>query len=214
MKIPRSESLIFFAFIACVALWAISKCAAQRSDLVRRVRNIETDEKTAERPAKHDSTATVPLQQPEAKTAVAAPQPTVPAPIQYNSAPRQPGSKPDRPTITAESAPKSAASPKKTGTTLYVTIDGLKLREQPGLKGEAIEQLKLYAPVTFLQQKTEWKQELSLGLEKVTDHWVKIRTESGKTGWVFGAGLHFYKMKRGGVEPEKKPTESAPKKKQ
>jgi hypothetical protein len=32
--------------------------------------------------------------------------------------------------------------------------------------------------------------------EKVTDYWVKVRTASGKTGWVFGAGLHYYKMKR------------------
>jgi hypothetical protein len=213
MKIPRSESLIFFAFIACVALWAISKCTAQRSDLVRRVRNIETDETTEERPVRHDSTAKVPLLQPAVQPTVSAPQPTVPAPIQYNSALKQPGSKPERPTLSPEPTSKSAEQPKKSGTTLYVTIDGLKVREEPGLKGETIEQLKLYAPVTFLQQKTEWKQEISLGLEKVTDHWVKIRTESGKTGWVFGAGVHFYKMKRNGVVPDKKETERVPKKK-
>ena len=87
------------------------------------------------------------------------------------------------------------------------------MRKEPGLKGEAVEQLKLYEPVTFLNQKTEWKQEISLGYEKVTDHWVKIRTASGKVGWVFGAGVHFYKTKREGVINDSKPAENTPKKK-
>jgi hypothetical protein len=57
----------------------------------------------------------------------------------------------------------------------------------------------LYEQVYFLNQKTEWTQEISLGKENVTDHWVKVKTKSGKIGWVFGAGVHYYKMKRKGV---------------
>jgi hypothetical protein len=87
------------------------------------------------------------------------------------------------------------------------------VRKEPGLKGESVAELKLYEPVTFLNKKTEWTQEISLGYEKVTDHWVKVRTQSGKEGWVFGAGVHYYKMKRQGVLEDKKPAETAPKKK-
>lgn len=83
------------------------------------------------------------------------------------------------------------------------------MRKEPGLKGETVAELRLYEPVTFLNQKTDWTQEISLGYEKVTDHWVKIRTQSGFEGWVFGAGVHYYKMKRQGViehtSPKKKP---------
>jgi hypothetical protein len=79
------------------------------------------------------------------------------------------------------------------------------VRKEPGLKGETVAELKLFEPVTFLNQKTDWTQEISLGYEKVTDHWIKIRTQSGKSGWVFGAGVHYYKMKRKGVLETTKP---------
>jgi hypothetical protein len=224
MKIPRAESLIFVAFVGCLALWAIAKCSARRPDLVRKVRDIERDDVTEERPIRRD---TVVVEKPRQTTPGPVtppiekqPTPTIPVPTQYSSTLKQPDAKADRPAITSEAAPKpSPANAKsnepvaKSGTTLYVTIEGLKVRKEPGLKGEAVEQLALYAPVTFLNQKTEWTQEISLGYEKVTDHWVKIRTASGKVGWVFGAGVHFYKMKRSGVLKDVKPAEPATKKK-
>ena len=82
---------------------------------------------------------------------------------------------------------------------LYVTIDQLKMRKEPGLKGKSIGQLDLYSQVYFTGERTDWKQEISLGKEKVTDCWVKIKTKEGKTGWVFGAGVNYYKEKRKGV---------------
>lgn len=225
MKIPRAESLILFAFLVCVALWAISKCSSRRSDIVRKVRDIDLDDKTEERPQRQDTlVASTPAQPGPAnvKPTVSQPQTTVtvppPAPTQYTSTLRQPGAEPPKPSASKDTAPKTAAKPvdaaTKSGTTLYVTIEGLKVRKEPGLKGETLETLELYAPVTFLNQKTEWTQEISLGYEKVTDHWVKIKTAAGKTGWVFGAGLHFYKMKRTGVIPDTKTaTPAVPKKK-
>ena len=114
--------------------------------------------------------------------------------------------------------PKQAPVTTKTtddaaGIPLFVTIDGLKLRKEPGLKGESIEQLKLNEQVTFLNQKTDWSQEINMGEEKVTDYWVKVRTASGKTGWVFGAGLHYYKMKRSAKPAAVKTPAGAPSKK-
>ena len=219
MKIPKSESLIFIAFLGCVALWAVSKCSSRRSDIVRKVRDLDTDDLIEDRPVHHDTVVAVAPQQTAPttdKTAVGKPIPAAPPPppTQYTATLRQPGAKPERPPeTTVKPSAKPVEPAAKSNTTLYVTIEGLKVRKEPGLKGETIEQLDLYAPVTFLNQKTEWKQEISLGYEKVTDHWVKIRTETGKIGWVFGAGVHFYKMKRGGVIKENTPAETSPKKK-
>lgn len=209
MKLPRIESLIIFVFFGCVALWGISKCSSGRSDLVRRVREV-TDEDREDRPVRRDTirlpantqpvpTAPVntsgPGQQPVSTTAP----PPVPMGTTTTPSP-QPGNKPARPTL--ENATQTTAAPTAAGVkypTLYVTIDGLKVRKQPGLKGELLETLKLYDAVSFLNKKSEKEEEISLGLEKVTDYWVKVRTASGKEGWVFGAGVHYYKMKRKGV---------------
>lgn len=216
MKLPRTESLILFAFLGCVALWGISKCSEQRTDTVRRVRDLAADDDQEERPARPDTVVAPKPQATQQTPVVQQPQPAAappPQPTQYTTTTPKPGAAPTKPTlqnpapVTAKPAEPAAA---KTGSVLYVAIDGLKVRKEPGLKGETVEQLKLYDQVTFLNQKTEWKQEINLGKETVNDHWVKIRTAAGKTGWVFGAGVHYYKMKREGVVEE---TKTAPAKK-
>ncbi len=210
MKLPRIESLIIFVFFGCVALWGISKCSSRRGDLVRRVREV-TDEDMEDRPIRRDTirlpanTQPVPTPTP-VNTSGPGQQPvstTAPPPVPAGTTTTpslQPGSKPARPTL--GNSPPTTAAPTTAGVkypTLYVTIDGLKVRKQPGLKGELLETLKLYDAVSFLNKKSEKEEEISLGLEKVTDYWVKVRTASGKEGWVFGAGVHYYKMKRKGV---------------
>lgn len=205
MKLPKVETLIIFVFLACVALWAISRCGNQRSTLVRSVPG--KDDQLEDRPLRRDTVARrVPV--PTPTTTVAAPvntqrpatQPvattTTPAPV--TTAPVSTLKPARTPTATTPTAPPTtAAAPKY--STLYVTIDGLKMRKTPGLKGELVAKLELYQPVFFLNQKSEKAEEISLGYEKVTDHWVKVRTKEGKEGWVFGAGVYYYKMKRKGV---------------
>ncbi|MCA0235042.1 MAG: SH3 domain-containing protein [Bacteroidetes bacterium] len=209
MKLPRIESLIILVFLGCVVLWGISKCSSRRSDLVRRVSET-SDEENEDRPVRHDT-----IRVPTTTTASETPQMPNPSPkpVEHStpatttpSPSTIPGTRPSRPTLSNETQPKPAA-PATTGSStssakyssLYVTIDGLKLRKQPGLKGEVVATLELYEEVYFLNKKSEKAEEISLGLEKVTDHWVKVRTKSGKEGWVFGAGVHYYKMKRKGV---------------
>jgi len=210
MKLPKSESLILFAFLVCLFLWGISKCTARRSDLVRKLQDFDTEE-TEDRPVRRDTVVAVapqpPAQQPVQQPVIHPPAPAPPPPTQYSSTLKKPSVDPG-PSPSNETASKPTTTVPKTdvgkpSTTLYVTVDGWKVRKEPGLKGDPIELLPLYTPVTFLNQKTEWTQEISLGYEKVTDHWVKIRTPTGKVGWVFGAGLHYYKTKRAGVIPGK-----------
>ena len=212
MKLPKAESLILFAFLVCMALWAMSKCSERRADSLHRVRDIE-DPDGEDRPVKRDtvvvqSAPKTPSNQVPDNTSVPpvthSPQTATPTP--------SPGAAPKRPSLTNIPNP-SAAPPSTNGSILFTSIDGLKVRKEPGLKGETVAELQLYEPVTFLNKKTDWTQEISLGYEKVTDHWVKVRTQSGKEGWVFGAGVHYYKMKRQGVLEGKKPEEPASKKK-
>jgi Bacterial SH3 domain len=195
MKLPKIENLIILMFFAGVALWAVSKCSDRRSDMVRKVKEF-TEEGDVDRPARRDTIyvpkPAVNTQGPPTGGAPALNPPSnAPAPAGYSVRP-------------APAPTKSGATPATTSdagkyATLYVTIDGLKMRKKPGLKGELVAQLDLYEQVYFLNQKSEKPEEISLGLEKVTDHWVKVRTKSGKEGWVFGAGVHYYKTKRKGV---------------
>lgn len=196
MKIPKTETLIIFVFFACVALWAVSKCSSERADFVRKTRDMDDGEKESQT-ARRDTVAAQQTASPPASAqnpATTMPQPPPPVTTMPTLS-NNPSPKASRPV--PSNSP--AQSPNDNYSTLYVTIDDLNVRKEPGLKSETIAKLKLYEPVTFLNEKTNWTQEISLGHEKVADHWVKIRTQSGKEGWVFGAGVHYYKMKRQGV---------------
>ena len=85
------------------------------------------------------------------------------------------------------------------GGRLYITINNLKVREFPGLKEEVVAQLPLYEEVTFLDEVTDSTYQINLGYEIADEPWVKIKTEKGIIGWVYGAGVNYYKQKRTGV---------------
>ena len=80
-------------------------------------------------------------------------------------------------------------------TVLYVNIDKLKLRESPNLKGELLEELPLGDKVMFAGEVTDSLYTLNLGRIEVTKPWVKVKTWKGKTGWVYGAGVDYYRRK-------------------
>ncbi|TNE54084.1 MAG: SH3 domain-containing protein [Bacteroidetes bacterium] len=197
MKIPKVESLIITIFFLSIALWAISKCAAKRSQLP--AADTDLDEEPAETPE------LVATPQP-AQPAAAVPQTySTPATENKGGLPKLQNPPPDtpapaatvpgvRPTLGNVSSTTSAEYP-----VLYVTIDGLKLRKGPNLQSTVITRLKLDESVYYLNEKSEKPEEINLGYETVSDYWVRIRTKTGKEGWVFGAGLHYFKMKRKGV---------------
>ena len=87
----------------------------------------------------------------------------------------------------------------RTETTLYSTIDGLNVRVQPRLGASVIGRLTLYEPVTYMNEVTDSLYTISLGEISPTAPWVKIRLKDGKLGWVYGAGVDYYKYKLEGV---------------
>ena len=218
MRLPKLDTLIVAVFFVCIALWMVSRCGSKRSDYLQRAGRTAEQE---DRPVRRDTVVVPP---PVAQTTPSTVPTTVPAttpattptttPVQQAPAPaptpaKTPAATPSltpaktpattAPTTAAaaKTAPKTATESKQ--TTLYVTIDGLKMRQKPGLKSETVAKLDLYEQVYFMGERTDWTQEISLGLEKVTDKWVKVKTKSGKVGWVFGAGVNYYKEKRKGV---------------
>lgn len=82
---------------------------------------------------------------------------------------------------------------------LWVTIDKLKIRTEPGLKSEILGELKLYDKVYYLEEMTDTTYQINLGYEVADEPYVKVRTQRGTVGWVYGAGVHYHKQKREGV---------------
>lgn len=84
-------------------------------------------------------------------------------------------------------------------TVLYSTIDGLNVRSGPSLDKGVIARLPLYAEVEFLNEVTDSLYEIDLGEITPREPWVRIRLADGKTGWVYGAGVEYYKYRLPGV---------------
>ena len=81
---------------------------------------------------------------------------------------------------------------------LYVTIDGLNLRDQPNLKGKVLTSFKLYEKVAFMGEVTDSTEQINLGKITPDEPWVKV-SGRGHVGWVYGAGVEYYKMKLEGA---------------
>lgn len=95
-----------------------------------------------------------------------------------------------------EAAASPPPAPNERVTPLYVTIDGLNMRTEPTLSSPVILQLSLYEEVYFLNEVTAFKDSISLGDEVAYEPWIKVRHRKGRSGWVYGAGVHYYKVKR------------------
>ena len=108
----------------------------------------------------------------------------------------------DTPADSTPPSPEPLSPPpaQQYGAPLYVTIDGLNMREEPTLKSPIILNLDLYEQVYFMNEVTPFKDSISLGKVIAYEPWIKIRHRKGRTGWVYGAGVHYYKMKYPGIQ--------------
>ncbi len=85
-------------------------------------------------------------------------------------------------------------------TPLYITIENLALRQGPGLNYEILDRFKLFEEVSFLNEVTDSAYTIKLGQITTTEPWVKVRSRKGRDGWVYGAGVDYFKHKLEGVE--------------
>lgn len=83
---------------------------------------------------------------------------------------------------------------------LYVSIEGLKVRKSPSTEAEILETLSLFDEVYFLNEVTDSTSTVNLGKQTVSEPWIKVQTKKGRAGWVFGAGVHYYRRKHPGAD--------------
>ena len=103
-------------------------------------------------------------------------------------------------TVAASANNTTTVSTAGQGSRLYVTIDGLNLRQGPGLNSGIIRKLALFDEVYYADEVTDSTFRVNLGLQEVDEPYVKVRTTGGQVGWVYGAGVHYYKRKHPGVQ--------------
>ncbi len=73
--------------------------------------------------------------------------------------------------------------------TYIVTVENLRLRETPSLKGKVITTIKEGAELTYLKERSEHKDTATLRGVKYEEPWYKVKTAEGKTGWAFGGAI-------------------------
>jgi hypothetical protein len=167
--LPKIEIIIVGVFVLSFLIWIVPKCGSDRPE------------------KKTDTTALLPADSSQTPGAVRQGDSAVVATPTLT------------PAVPVAAANPPAAKPEMQYSRLYVTIEGLNLRTEPGLKSKVLVKLPLYEEVFFLNEVTDSTTELSIGYEKTNEPWVKVRTRKGQEGWVYGAGVNYYKKKRSGA---------------
>ena len=83
----------------------------------------------------------------------------------------------------------------ETSPTIFVNVNGLKLRDKPGVSGtNVLSQLPLHTALLFLNEQTDFREPITIEGVEYNEPWVKVKTKDGQyTGWVYGGGVRFYK---------------------
>lgn len=93
-------------------------------------------------------------------------------------------------------ANNSSSSSKRSYTPLYVTLQDLKVRKGPSRDSSIITVLPLNEEVMFMEKRTDFRERINIGTEITNEPWVYIQTKKGQKGWVYGAGIHYFKWDR------------------
>lgn len=172
--LPKVEVLIILVFFASFMAWAISKCDATKKSF--------QDDPVEESGSNPDGTPTLDSLNDSAANSNNTP-PSEEIPQLSTNTPTS-----SQPTVSQQ--PRYSK--------LYITIDGLKMRTGPSLDSTVILQMKLFEQVDFLNEFTDSTYQINLGYEMADEPWFKIQ-HRGRQGWVYGAGVNFYKKKREGA---------------
>ena len=173
--LPKIEILIILVFFASFMAWAISKCDATK-------KSFQDDDPIEGTISTADDTPTIDST-------------NISSDNSNNTFPS--GEAPQLSTNTPTTN-QPAISQQPRYSKLYITIDGMKMRTGPSLDSTVITQMKLFEQVDFLNEFTDSTYQINLGYEMADEPWFKIQ-HRGKVGWVYGAGVNFYKKKREGA---------------
>ncbi len=198
--LSKVEYIVIGVLALIFLMWTASKCNAHKAE-AQSAEAIEAQEDSLAQAANKPASALPPIvEQPAQQPAAPASNPGTYTPI--NGEPATTATPAANGTVGTQTATPQTATPKEAtggGSKLYVTIDKLKVRKTPGLKGELLGELKLFDEVTYMNEVTDSTYVVNLGKEKADEPYVKIKTKRGTVGWVYGAGVHYVKKKRSGV---------------
>lgn len=85
-------------------------------------------------------------------------------------------------------------------TPLYVTIEGMNMRSGPGVSYKLLDRFKLFDQVYFMNEVSNTIDTIQLGKITAAEPWVKVKSAKGQVGWIYGAGVSYYKKKLEGAE--------------
>lgn len=166
-QLPNTEVLIVLVLVFSFITIAVFRCNSTKRSYQEIEEQVERDEDTVAEETSGVATTT-PAATPPASTA-------------------------SEPTATYTPPP---APPTSIISKLYVTLEDLNLRTGPHLDSTSIARLPLFDEVFFMNEVTDFTQRISLGPEVADEPWIKIRTRKGRIGWVYGAGVNYYKKRR------------------
>jgi len=89
----------------------------------------------------------------------------------------------------------STAVPAATTVTVYAWVDKLRMRAEPDTKSDVVAEISEGAALTYLEEKTDFTQQITLRGKAFDEPWLKVSTTEGKEGWVYGGGVKFYQPK-------------------
>jgi len=175
--LPGLEMMIIIVFFISFMLFAIPRCNEKRMEYA------STDAADTPTATTEEDTQTAADAKPDS---VLVPVATVPA-----ATAATPQTPPTLPATTVNTP---------TPTRLFVTIDGLNIRSAPSLDSSILNKLVLFEEVHFLNEITPFTEQITLGTTVADEPWVKVKTKRGGEGWVYGAGVYYYKRKYPGMD--------------
>ncbi len=195
--LSKVEYIVIGLLAIIFLMWTASKCNAHKAE-AQSAEAIESRQDSLAKVTNQKATTALP---PIPEQPTAQPAATKSSPGTYQPIAGEPATAPAASAQPAQpKASETTASPTESGLSkLYVTIDKLKVRKTPGLKGELLGELKLFDEVFYMNEVTDSTFVVNLGREKANEPYVKIKTKRGTVGWVYGAGVHYAKKKRTGV---------------
>ncbi len=182
--LPGLEIMIIIVFFISFMLFAIPRCNKKKMEYA------STDAANTPTATAEENLST--------STDVAPDSILVPATTAAVTAPN--AATPVATTPVPQASPTLPPTVTNTATRLYVTIDGLNIRSGPSLDSSILNKLVLFEEVHFLNEITPFTEQISLGTSVADEPWVKVKTKRGGEGWVYGAGVYYYKRKYPGMD--------------